>query len=136
MNRGHVPGLLAALLGGILGLVLTVGVAYTLYYMLGRKLVATVDEVRVLRLFRRPAIVPVSSIHKVVRCTLTYSPGLTEPAVFAMDASGRCVLSLYAGPWSWSDLGKLWQRLGIQPEGSWDDQVPFDEVGARFGVQA
>lgn len=111
MNRGHAPALLAALLGGILGLVLTVGAVYTLYYMLGRKLLGTVDEVRVVRLFRKPAIVPVSSIHKVVRCTLTYSPGLTEPAVFGMDESGRCVLSLYAGAWRWGDpkgSGNAW----------------------------
>ena len=135
MNRGHAPGLLAVLLGGILGLELTVGAVYTLYYMLGRKLVATGDEVRVVRLFREPAVVPVSSIHKVVRCTLTYSPGLTEPAVFGMDGSGHCVLSLYAGTWRWGDLERLWRRLGIRPEGSWDDLVPYDEVGSRFGVQ-
>jgi len=136
MNRGHAPALLATLLGGILGLVLTFGAVSTLYYMLGRKLVATIHEVRVIRLFRKPAIVPVSSIHKIVRCTLTYSPGLSEPAVFGMDRTGHCVLSLYAGSWRWSDLERLWQLLGVHPEGSWDDKVPYDEVGSRFGVQA
>jgi hypothetical protein len=135
-NRGHTPGVLAALLGGILGIGLIVGAAFTVYYMLGRKLVATASEVRVLRLFRKPATVPAASIHRVVRCTLSYSSNLTEPAVFAMDATGRCVLSFYAGPWRWTDLEKIWQRLAIRPEGSWGDLVPFEEIGDRFGVQS
>jgi hypothetical protein len=135
-NRGHAPGLLAALLGGILGIALVVGVAFTVNYMLGRKIVATAGEVRVLRLFRQPAVVPITSIHRVVRCTLSYSSNLTEPAVFAMDATGRCVLSLYAGPWSWSDLEAVWLRVGIRPEGSWGDLVPYEEIGDRFGVQS
>jgi hypothetical protein len=124
------------LLGGILGIGLIVGSAFTVYYMLGRKLVATFSEVRVLRLFREPAVVPVASLHRVVRCTLSYSPNLSEPAVFAMDATGRCVLSLYAGPWRRTDLEKMWQRLAIRPEGSWGDLVPFDEIGDRFGVRS
>jgi hypothetical protein len=61
------------MLGGILGCALIVGAAFTVYYMLGRKLVATADEVRVLRLFREPATVPAASIYRVVRCTLSLS---------------------------------------------------------------
>ncbi len=135
LNHGQGAGLLIAFLVAVFGLFLAVGAGYALYSMLGAKLIATPAEVRVERLFTRTATVPIANIKKVVICTLSYSPTLGEPAVFALNASGRCVLSLYAGRWKRSDLDRLWRHVGIQPDGSWEDRVPYEEVGTRFGVQ-
>jgi hypothetical protein len=135
-SRGSL--LLGALLLGICGLALAVGAFYTLYYMLGTKIVVTAKDIRVDHLFRHPGVVPVDAIQRVVCCTLVYSTDsadLNQPAIFAMDGQGHCVLSLYMTRWDWQDLQKIWARLGIRPDGSWDDLVAYQDVATRFPSQ-
>jgi hypothetical protein len=120
-------GLIAGLV--FLGVWLSSYAIYITAYMLGTRISVTAGGVLVTHWFRSTATVPRGEIARVVRCSLT-DEGVGHPTVFAFSSAGKCVISLRAERWDRSDLERIWRRIGITPEGSWDDQV--SDIGRRF----
>jgi hypothetical protein len=108
--------------------------AYQGLYMLGTRITVTADSILITHWFRSTARVACRDIARVVRLSVAYdsSDGFPRPAVFAFSAQGRCLLSLFAQRWSQADLERIWQHLGITPEGSWDCKVFDNDLGTEF----
>ncbi len=118
---------------GIFGVVLAGYAVYVLAYMFGTSIRASADAILVTHWFRSTATVPVADIARVVRCSIGYhSQATNKPVVFAFSPAGRCVLSLYAFRWDPADLDRIWPRVGITPEGSWDEVITDESLTTRF----
>ncbi|HEV3095779.1 MAG TPA: hypothetical protein VG104_01420 [Candidatus Dormibacteraeota bacterium] len=121
-----VIGLVAGL--GFIGVWLSGYALYITAYMLGTRITVTADDVLVTHWFRSTARVPRAAIARVVRCSV--DEGVAHPTVFAFSPAGKCVISLRAERWDRSELERIWQHLGITPQGSWTDRV--SDIERRF----
>jgi len=118
---------------GIFGVILAGYASYVLAYMVGTSIRVTADAILVTHWFWSTAAVPRADIARVVRCSVgDQSRAGSKPVVFAFSPTGRCVLSLYAFRWDQADLDRIWPRVGITPEGSWDDVITDESLTTRF----
>lgn len=101
--------------------------------LLGSQITVTYDAVVVTRRFRSTRI-DIRDIARVVRCGVAtgFWPKAVRLAIFVLAPSGRCVLSLYVERWGAGDLDRIWDFLGVAPEGSLADIVDKPELERRF----
>ena len=118
---------------GLTGFVAGCGAIYLTAYMLGTRITVTADGIIVTHWFRSTATVSTKDIARVVRCGVSLQdPANARPAVFALSPTGRCVLSLYAERWDQDDLDRIWRYTGVNPEGSWQDVIMYQDLNTKF----
>ena len=61
-----------------------------------------------------------------------YNDEMGKPAVLAFSSTGRCVISLYASRWDQADLDRVWHHAGVDPGGSWNDAVRYQDLNTKF----
>jgi hypothetical protein len=120
------------LVAGMLGIMAACYAVYIAAYMQGTSITVTSDEIRVTHWFRSTAIVSLREVARVVRCSVRYNDEMGKPAVLAFSSTGRCVISLYASRWDQADLDRVWHHAGVDPGGSWDDVVRYQDLNTKF----
>jgi hypothetical protein len=104
-------------------------------YYDGTTIMANHDHITLQRWWRRPAVVPISEVARIVRLTVDEPSknGTTpRPALFFFNSDGRCVLSLFSARFDDRDLAQLWSTIGMEPEGSLHEHVKTMKLGDRF----
>lgn len=134
MSRG-IHGPLLLLLPGMFAVFFGAYALYLSLYMVGTRITVTTDSILVTHWFGSTAIVPISDIAQVIRCSLIESrnrnSGWPRPAVLALSSSGKCVLSLWAERWNQADLDRIWKHIGV-PVDSWGDRIRVADLRTRF----
>lgn len=124
-NVHSLPGLLAGL--AVVGVSLGFYALWITAYMLGTSITVSGDAIVVTHWFRSRATVAFADITRVVRCTVDL-----DKVVFAFSSTGRCVMSLHASRWDDADMERIWARIGVRPEGSWNDTLQQQDLNSRF----
>jgi len=52
---------------------------------------------------------------------------MVQPAYLVEDQRGRPIFWLLANRWDEKELESLWQRIGVGPNGSWDDREDYEQ---------
>ncbi|HKV30537.1 MAG TPA: hypothetical protein VJT14_05925 [Candidatus Dormibacteraeota bacterium] len=128
----HDPRLLYGVAFPVVACILT---TWGASYYDGTTIMANRDHVTLKRWWRRPAVVPISEVARIVRLTVdepTKNGTTPRPALFFFNSKGRCVLSLFSARFDDRDLAQLWSTIGMEPEGSLDDHVKIMKLGDRF----
>jgi hypothetical protein len=88
--------------------------------------VTRVDWLGRRRTFHRDEIVA------VLRASVVYGRGQPMPNVFVIGAANRRLMLLL--PWMWNerDLDELWRRVGIEPQGQFEDIETAAGLAARM----
>ena len=123
---------LIAVVSGLMGLVIAVVVMHLAAFMISSRITVTADAIVMRHWFITRATVNPGEIARVFRCSVTFRKQPSQPAVFALSKSGRCVMSLYGDRWSPTDLDRIWRYLRLVPEGAWADLVNDRDLYKMF----
>lgn len=74
----------------------------------------------------------VSDVAKAVRCSITSASGTPERALVILSRPNRSLFWLYLSVWNQTQIDSLLSGLGVVPEGSWQDQIPWNQMKVRF----
>jgi hypothetical protein len=133
-GHGHIPlfGLNATILAIAFLVPMACGLVAIPVYFLTNRLYIKGDRIGKGSLLRRTEY-PVNRVGRVVRCLVTYGLGICpNRSHFVLDRKGRVLFSLLMMYWDETSLEPLWRRLGVEPEGSWSDAIPYEALGKRF----
>jgi hypothetical protein len=117
----------------VVGSAWVAALAYLLLTFQNAALVLSDNDLTVVNWLGMQRRYPATTLGGVLRRSIWY-PGMGRPIprYFVIASSGRAAAVLDERLWDASELGHLWQRLGIHPEGRADTFVTAKDLSAEY----